>query len=72
MKARTTSDEITADASTALPTTEPDMTEDTNPIALDRNLYKSIKKMDRATLEGLIQDIYESICPLPYCCHRLG
>ncbi len=60
MKARTTSDEITADASTALPTTDTDLTEDTTPIALDRNLYKSIKKMDRATLEGLIQDIYEN------------
>ena len=64
MKARTTSsDEIateTTDTSTALPTTDTDMTEDTNPIALDRNLYKSIKKMDRATLEGLIQDIYEN------------
>ena len=63
MKARTTSassDEINTDVFTAPPTTEPDMTEDTNPIALDRNLYKSIKKMDRATLESLIQDIYES------------
>ena len=64
MKARTTSsDEIateTTDTSTALPTTDTDMTEDTNPIALDRNFYKSIKKMDRATLEGLIQDIYEN------------
>ena len=55
MKARTTSDEITTDASTAPPTTEPDMTEDTSPIALDRNLYKSIKKMDRATLEALMK-----------------
>ena len=63
MKARTTStssDEINTDASTAPATTDTDLTEDTNPIALDRNLYKSIKKMDRATLEGLIQDIYEN------------
>ena len=62
MKARTTStssDEINTDASTAPPTTDTDMTEET-PIALDRNLYKSIKKMDKATLEGLIQDIYEN------------
>ena len=57
MKARTTSDEITTDANT---TTEPNIPEDTSPIALDHNLYKSIKKMDRATLEGLIQDIYEN------------
>ncbi len=27
---------------------------------LDRNTYKSIKKMGRETLQGLIQDIYES------------
>ena len=27
---------------------------------LDRNLYRTIKKMDRDTLQGLIQDIYES------------
>ena len=27
---------------------------------LDRNLYKTIKKMDRASLESLITDIYES------------
>ena len=27
---------------------------------LDRNLYKTIKKMDRASLESLINDIYES------------
>ncbi|MCR5796569.1 MAG: hypothetical protein K6G63_01470 [Eubacterium sp.] len=60
MKARTTSsDEINTDASTTTPTTDTDMTEET-PIALDRNLYKSIKKMNRATLEGLIQDIYEN------------
>ena len=26
---------------------------------LDRNLYRTIKKMDRSTLEGLINDIYE-------------
>ena len=27
---------------------------------LDRNLYKTIKKMDRTSLERLINDIYES------------
>lgn len=27
---------------------------------LDRNLYRAIKKMDRTTLQGLINDIYES------------
>lgn len=33
-------------------------TEDTAPL-LDRNLYRTIKKMDRGSLESLIQDIYE-------------
>ena len=32
--------------------------EDKSPL-LDRNLYRTIKKMDRCTLEGLINDIYE-------------
>ena len=34
----------------------------TTPVAplLGRNLYKTIKRMDRDTLQGLIQDIYES------------
>ena len=27
---------------------------------LDRDTYRKIKKMDRETLQGLIQDIYES------------
>lgn len=26
---------------------------------LDRNLYRTIKKMDKATLEGLLNDIFE-------------
>lgn len=26
---------------------------------LDRNLYRTIKKMDRNTLEGLLNDIFE-------------
>ena len=34
-------------------------TDDTLPL-LDRNTYKSIKKMGMETLEGLIQDNYES------------
>ena len=34
-------------------------TEDTGPL-LDRSLYRTIKKMDRESLESLIQDIYES------------
>ena len=33
-------------------------TEDTAPL-LDRNLYKAVKRMDRATLEGLLNDIFE-------------
>lgn len=32
--------------------------EPTEPL-LDRDTYRRIKKMDRATLEGLIQDIFE-------------
>lgn len=32
--------------------------DDTVPL-LDRNLYRTIKKMDRATLEGLLNDIFE-------------
>lgn len=37
------------------------MTTDNNEVEqiLDRNTYRRIKKMDRATLEGLIQDIFE-------------
>ena len=37
----------------------PSTSENTPPL-LDRNLYKTIKKMDRASLESLINDIYES------------
>ncbi|MBQ8921748.1 MAG: hypothetical protein IJ060_06260 [Oscillospiraceae bacterium] len=33
-------------------------TEDTAPL-LDRNLYKAVKRMDRVTLEGLLNDIFE-------------
>ena len=38
-------------------------TKDTNPndqLILDRNLYRSIKKMDRATLEGLLNNVFEN------------
>lgn len=38
-------------------------TKDTNPndqLILDRNLYRSIKKMDRAALEGLLNNIFEN------------
>ncbi len=40
----------------------PSTTEETegDSILLDRNTYKSIKKMDRASLEALVQDIYDS------------
>lgn len=33
-------------------------TEDTASL-LDRNLYKAVKRMDRVTLEGLLNDIFE-------------
>lgn len=37
---------------------EVEQLEPTEPL-LDRDTYRRIKKMDRATLEGLIQDIFE-------------
>ena len=37
---------------------EVEQLESTEPL-LDRDTYRRIKKMDRATLEGLIQDIFE-------------
>ena len=40
--------------------TEEKNTEQTRDILLDRDLYRTIKKMDRLTMQGLIQDIYES------------
>ena len=70
MKARTyaapAAEEISTDTSTVSDMSTPvedngaDIPTDTDLPLLDRNLYKSIKKMDRATLEGLIQDIYEN------------
>lgn len=29
-------------------------------LELDRNLYRSIKKMDRASMEGLFNDVFEN------------
>ena len=29
-------------------------------VELDRNLYRSIKKMDRAAMEGLFNDVFEN------------
>jgi flagellar biosynthesis/type III secretory pathway protein FliH len=55
-----TEPEVTTDMSTTTDTSTTVESENDDTIALDRNLYKSIKKMDRATLEGLIQDIYEN------------
>lgn len=37
----------------------PESADDENGPLLDRNLYRTIKKMDRATLEGLLNDIFE-------------
>ena len=48
------------DASTPVEDSNSDMTTDADLTLLDRNTYKSIKKMDRASLEALIQDIHES------------
>ena len=55
-----TEPEVNTDTSTAADATTTVESEDDDTILLDRNLYKSIKKMDRASLETLIQDIHES------------
>ena len=54
-----TEPEVTTDMSTAADMTTTIESED-DAFLLDRNTYKSIKKMDRASLEALIQDIHES------------
>ncbi len=52
--------DVTDTATTIAESVDSVESEDDDTIALDRNLYKSIKKMDRASLETLIQDIHES------------
>ena len=37
----------------------PTTTDDDAVLLLDRNLYRTIKKMDRNTLEGLLNDLFE-------------
>lgn len=37
----------------------PTATDDDAVPLLDRNLYRTIKKMDRSTLEGLLNDLFE-------------
>ena len=54
-----TEPEVTTDISTSVDTSTTVEFED-DAFLLDRNTYKSIKKMDRASLETLIQDIHES------------
>ena len=54
-----TEPEVNTDTSTAVDTSTTVESED-DAFLLDRNTYKSIKKMDRASLEALIQDIHES------------
>ena len=54
-----TEPEVTTDMSTTTDTSTTVESED-DAFLLDRNTYKSIKKMDRASLEALIQDIHES------------
>ena len=51
---------VSTNASTPVKDSSSDITTDANLPLLDRNTYKSIKKMDRASLETLIQDIHES------------
>ena len=48
------------DATTPVEDMAAEVTTDADLPLLDRNTYKSIKKMDRASLEALIQDIHES------------
>jgi hypothetical protein len=55
-----TEPEVTATEATTDDTSTTVESEDDDTILLDRNTYKSIKKMDRASLETLIQDIHES------------
>ena len=55
-----TEPEVTATEATTVDTSTTVESEDDDTILLDRNTYKSIKKMDRASLEALIQDIHES------------
>ena len=54
-----TEPEVTATEATTVDTSTTVESED-DAFLLDRNTYKSIKKMDRASLEALIQDIHES------------
>ena len=54
-----TEPEVTATGATTGDTSTTVESED-DAFLLDRNTYKSIKKMDRASLEALIQDIHES------------
>ena len=66
MKAKTrnhntaSTEEINTNASTPVEDNSSDMTTDADLPLLDRNTYKSIKKMDRASLEELIQNVHES------------
>ena len=54
-----TEPEVNTDTSTAANMTTTIESED-DAFLLDRDTYRKVKKMDRATLESLIQDIYEN------------
>ena len=54
-----TEPEVTATEATTIDTSTTVESED-DAFLLDRNTYKSIKKMDRASLEELIQNVHES------------
>ena len=54
-----TEPEVTATDSTTVDTSTTVESED-DAFLLDRDTYRRIKKMDRASLEALIQDIHES------------
>ena len=55
-----TEPEVTTDMSTTTDTSTTVESEDDDTILLDRDTYRKIKKMDRTSLETLIQDIHES------------
>jgi hypothetical protein len=52
--------DVSTNTSTSVEGNSSDMTTDADIPLLDRDTYRRIKKMDRASLETLIQDIHES------------
>ena len=59
-EADVTTTDMSTNASTPVEDNSSDITTDADIPLLDRDTYRRIKKMDRASLEELIQDIHES------------